>query len=238
MSFAKVAEYQRRGAVHFHAVVRLDGPDGPDTKPPAWATATLLEEVIRGAVAAVGVRLPHVSGVGEHLFRWGVQLDAHPIKDSALTTPDAVAAYIGKYVSKSVTETGGTDRPVTAPGQIDRRNVNRHLRTLMHTCWRLGELPALQHLNLHRWTHTLGFRGHILSKSRRYSTTYKTLRADRTAHARKDPPHGGETETESAWRYVRSGHSPGANLLAVGIAQALAVSRDFVREEPARDSRG
>ena len=29
VSFAKVAEYQKRGAVHFHAVIRLDGPDGP-----------------------------------------------------------------------------------------------------------------------------------------------------------------------------------------------------------------
>ncbi|MCO5967926.1 hypothetical protein NDW01_05900 [Actinoallomurus sp. WRP6H-15] len=29
VSFAKVAEYQRRGVVHFHAVIRLDGPDGP-----------------------------------------------------------------------------------------------------------------------------------------------------------------------------------------------------------------
>jgi hypothetical protein len=29
LSYAKVAEYQRRGLVHFHAVIRLDGPDGP-----------------------------------------------------------------------------------------------------------------------------------------------------------------------------------------------------------------
>lgn len=29
LSYAKVAEYQRRGLVHFHAVIRLDGPEGP-----------------------------------------------------------------------------------------------------------------------------------------------------------------------------------------------------------------
>ena len=118
-----------------------------------------------------------------------------------------MAAYIGKYVSKSVGQVGGTDRPITAPGQINRRNVSTHIRTLMHTCWRLGELPELQHLNLHHWTHTLGFRGHCLSKSRHYSTTYKALRAARTQHTTSDLPHGIETETESAWRYVRSGHS-------------------------------
>ncbi|EFL33644.1 predicted protein [Streptomyces viridochromogenes DSM 40736] len=36
VSFAKVAEYQKRGAVHFHAVIRFDGPEGGDTAPPAW----------------------------------------------------------------------------------------------------------------------------------------------------------------------------------------------------------
>ena len=35
VSYAKVAEYQRRGVVHFHAIIRLDGPAGPaDTPPP------------------------------------------------------------------------------------------------------------------------------------------------------------------------------------------------------------
>ncbi|GLV75102.1 hypothetical protein Shyhy02_31020 [Streptomyces hygroscopicus subsp. hygroscopicus] len=35
VSFAKVAEYQRRGQVHFHAVIRLDGPEGSNEPPPA-----------------------------------------------------------------------------------------------------------------------------------------------------------------------------------------------------------
>ncbi len=34
VSFTKVAEYQRRGVVHFHAIIRLDGPAGPVTGPP------------------------------------------------------------------------------------------------------------------------------------------------------------------------------------------------------------
>jgi hypothetical protein len=37
VSYAKVAEYQHRGVVHFHAIIRLDGPAGPTTPPPAWA---------------------------------------------------------------------------------------------------------------------------------------------------------------------------------------------------------
>ncbi|MEK8144120.1 replication initiator [Streptomyces sp. M10(2022)] len=38
VSFAKVAEYHKRGLVHFHAVIRFDGPDGHTTTPPRWAT--------------------------------------------------------------------------------------------------------------------------------------------------------------------------------------------------------
>ena len=34
VSYGKVAEFQARGLVHFHVIVRLDGPDGPD-QPPA-----------------------------------------------------------------------------------------------------------------------------------------------------------------------------------------------------------
>jgi len=35
VAYAKVAEFQARGSVHVHAVIRLDGPDGPDTAPAA-----------------------------------------------------------------------------------------------------------------------------------------------------------------------------------------------------------
>lgn len=52
ISFEKVAEYQKRGAVHFHAVIRLDGPEGGNAKPPAWASAELLTDAIRAATAA------------------------------------------------------------------------------------------------------------------------------------------------------------------------------------------
>ena len=34
VSYGKVAEFQTRGVVHFHVIIRLDGPDGPDQPPP------------------------------------------------------------------------------------------------------------------------------------------------------------------------------------------------------------
>jgi hypothetical protein len=100
----------------------------------------------------------------------------------------------------------------------------------MATCWRLGGLPELEPLRLRAWTHTLGYRGHILTKSRAYSTTYAALREERAVHERAEKGDPGAPDvvgvTESQWRYVGSGHSPGAALLAAGIAEDLALNRE------------
>ena len=44
MQYAKVAEYQARGLVHFHALIRLDGPDGPGS--PAPLDGAVLAQVV------------------------------------------------------------------------------------------------------------------------------------------------------------------------------------------------
>jgi len=51
VAYAKVAEFQARGAVHVHAVIRLDGPDGPDTAPAGGATAQRLAEAVARTAA-------------------------------------------------------------------------------------------------------------------------------------------------------------------------------------------
>ena len=55
VQYAKVAEYQRRGVIHFHALVRLDGPKTPDgfAPAPAGIDADQLAALVRQA-AAVG----------------------------------------------------------------------------------------------------------------------------------------------------------------------------------------
>lgn len=58
VSFAKVAEYQRRGVVHFHVIIRLDDPAGPSTAPPTWATVALLTAAIDQTVRAVHLENP------------------------------------------------------------------------------------------------------------------------------------------------------------------------------------
>lgn len=63
VSYAKVAEYQRRGVVHFHAIIRLDGPAGPADTPSAWATLALLTAGINQAARAVSVTTPAAPGL-------------------------------------------------------------------------------------------------------------------------------------------------------------------------------
>ncbi|MGA5270174.1 replication initiator [Streptomyces lydicamycinicus] len=235
LSFAKVAEYQRRAAIHFHAVVRLDGPTGPDAPPPDWATATQLETAVREAASTVTVSAPYSSAAGDRTASWGTELDVAPIRtfgDDAPVTDDRVAAYVAKYVGKSVAEAGGSDRRLASPAEIRYAGATAHIRALMGMCWRLGGLHELEGLRLRAWAHTLGYRGHVLTKSRCYSTTYAALRTDRAEYQRGDVGPNAESNAiaDSAWRYVGSGHSPAAAELAAGIAADHAESRRLYKE--------
>jgi hypothetical protein len=98
----------------------------------------------------------------------------------------------------------------------------------MRTCWRLGGLPEYETLRLRAWAHTLGYRGHILTKSRAYSTTYAALRGERARHLGHDGIP--DAVTERHWRYVGSGHTPGAALMAAGVAEDIATDREIIRE--------
>jgi hypothetical protein len=65
ISYAKVAEFQRRGAIHFHAVIRLDAATAcrcPDclAPPPEPFGADLLKDALKQAVQAVTVPCPTV----------------------------------------------------------------------------------------------------------------------------------------------------------------------------------
>jgi hypothetical protein len=225
LSFARVAEYQKRAAVHVHAVVRQDGPNGPSDAPPAWGTADQITDAVQASAKRVLVRTPYSPAVGELTLRWGSQIDTRPLHtDGDGSADDAVAAYVAKYVTKGASETGaGTDHKLSTCDDLDTAPVSRHIRTLLRTCWRLGGLPEYAPLHLRAWAHTLGYRGHILTKSRAYSTTYAALRAERAHHVGHAEVPG--TVTEGQWRYIGSGHTPGAALIAGGVADDLATSR-------------
>lgn len=221
ISFAKVAEYQRRGVVHFHAVIRLDGPEGPTTAPPAWATADLLADAVRHAASAVTVTVPEVPGEPARAFQWGAQLDVRQITMDGDLTDQAVAGYIAKYATKAAECVGTLDRRINLLDDLAVLPIRDHARRLIAECLRLGVLDELTDFRLVQWAHMLGFRGHFSTKSRRYSTTLGDLRAARTDHMRDEQISTGrlplfDEDTVlviSHWDYAGKGYSAGDALL-------------------------
>ncbi|WP_326757103.1 replication initiation protein [Streptomyces hirsutus] len=230
VSFAKVAEYQKREAVHFHAVIRIDGPEGGDTPPPAWATAELLTDAIRAAAIAARVDGPVIDGRA-HTFAFGRQLDVRTIRSADFDggqelTERAVAAYIAKYATKGAeTATGALDRPLKFLAELAQLDISDHARRLIRTAWTLGVRKDLEHLRLRAWAHMLGFRGHFSTKSRRYSTTLGALRDARAewrrAQATPAMPQEGETTLVLAhWVFAGTGLSVGEAWLAASLEPA------------------
>ena len=117
ISFAKVAEYQKRGAVHFHAIIRLDaatdcGGAACVTPPPAGFTGELLERAVRKTAEAVVVPCPMVDeDQGVILVaRWGEQLDVRHVDgdEGGELSAEQVAGYVAKYATKGTEALGVT----------------------------------------------------------------------------------------------------------------------------------
>lgn len=168
LSFCRVSEYQRRGVVHLHAIIRADGPDG--TLPPVSAD-DLSVACLRVARA---VRVSHPSGEAA----WGAEVDVQ-VLDRDDGRAAKVASYVAKYATKSAERTGVLDRPIKTVEDLDSRPLPPHLRRMVETAWALGDEPGFGHLHLRRSAHALGYGGQFLTKSRQYSSTFANLRAER-----------------------------------------------------------
>lgn len=235
VSFAKVVEYQHRGLVHLHVVVRCDGPDGPGDPAPAWVTATLLGDAVAAAAGAVTVRSPAPDGADDLVIGWGAQLDVQEIQAGEGLdglSNQAVAAYVAKYVSKGDINSLVLPTRLRSEGQIETTpGLSDHARRMMHECFTLAKLPRFATLRLDRWAFQVGFRGHIATKSQRYSTTYKKLRAERAAFYRDEQFNSDTTITHRSWRLDQIGHSPAQASFALALARTLQDRRDARNEE-------
>lgn len=257
VQYAKVAEFQARGLVHFHALVRVDGSDGPGSPAPidGLTLARLVEQAVRG----VRVEASPVDGADvPRVLRFGVQLDARIVRtgrpgdliDDARTSDELhagqVAGYLAKYATKAAHE-GGVQRP--------------HLKKMERLCLSLakrahGENPDSPYVLLGKWARMLGFRGHFSTKSRAYSVTLGRLRAARRRYARLraesdrtgqpldvgdlDALLLGEDETTlvvaSSWEFVGGGWgSAGEKELAEA---AAARAREYARLVASNHQRG
>jgi hypothetical protein len=255
VSYAKVAEFQRRGAVHFHAVIRLDAATdcrcpGCLAPPPEPFTATLLEDALRLAVPAVRVSCPGDDGEPGRYARWGEQLDVRNItRDSDQAgelSAEQVAGYIAKYATKGTENFGsGLDRRLTTDDLDCLDQLPAHVAELVRACWELGGRPQFDRLRLRAWAHMLGFGGHWSTKSRRYSTTFTVLRRARAQFAKRRRARDGvpldaweRPEDDQAvivvasWVYVGSGYATeGERWLALSAAARAREQREVAREE-------
>ncbi|MBB5085328.1 replication initiator, partial [Nonomuraea endophytica] len=191
LSHGKAAEYQARGAVHFHILLRLDGinPDQPDaiTTPPDGITTNDIIAALTSAAATIAyTTAPHPEQPGGWRIAWGKQHEIRPITLSAsgdALDDQAVAAYLAKYSTKGTEATGHTSRRLT-PDTIDlyASPTGTHPERLIDAAWKLGQTPEWG--GLRRWAHMLGFGGHFLTKARRYSITFGSIRQERAAYKR------------------------------------------------------
>jgi hypothetical protein len=154
----------------------------------------------------------------ELVVRWGAQIDVRPISRNANggdADRTAVAGYLAKYATKDAGVGGGLDRRIRVKGVIERAELSEHARALMRSAWTISP----------RWAHNLGFRGHFLTKARRYSVTFAAIRGVRAEYrAQADPwlaeirakAIGDQVVIRRSFCYAGSGLSPAERAVAHG----------------------
>jgi hypothetical protein len=246
LSYAKVAEFQRRGLIHFHAIFRLDGfdPTHPERviPPHPLFTADVLADIIRQAAAVTWfATVPHPVKPKGWDITWGAQVDPRTVRltGDGEITDTAVASYLAKYATKSTEPVGMLPGRITADNASIYASTTTHQGRLIAACLKLGAHPHEDFKALRRWAHMLGYRGHFATKSRRYSTTMRALRAARRDWKRRQHPiaerHGDgtiTTLTDLEWA-GRGWRTAGDALLALSAAARDREHRQIAREETA-----
>jgi hypothetical protein len=262
IAHGKAAEYQVRGAVHFHALLRLDGYDPADPgaliPPPSAFTIADLDEAIRQAAAAIAYRSPpHPAQPGGWRIGWGTEIDIRIIALGGISTVTdlAVASYLAKYSTKGTEPAGHASARITTETiELYAKPSGTHPERLIHACWSIGAHPG--HASLRRWAHMLGFGGHFLTKARRYSLRFSDLRQARITYRRgqdtgpepgpiRTADHTSEetilivgTFTYAGTGWKTSGDALLANTAADQARKRRQAGRDHLADEFASDAAG
>jgi hypothetical protein len=177
--------------VHYHTLIRLDPTDdNASTTAESAPNVSAIELAALVCQAANQVQLAVSNPAdtadtsspesGARVLRFGAQIDTQPLTATGDTSKPGlarrVAAYLAKYTTKSVAEFGIAARRISAAA-IGELDIPAHTRRILSTLAKLAALPG--NAAMLGWLHTLGYRGHITTKSRRYSITMTALRAAR-----------------------------------------------------------
>ena len=158
LHYAKVAELQRRGLVHFHALFRVDLADIG-----VHVNVDDVVSVLQRAISTTTLR------DGDDFYRWGKVFDVGKLGESLRDTR-GVASYLAKYVTKTAGGNIELARRFRTRRQIAQLVSDSHLRRLALVAW---------DMNRERSANTLGYSGQFITKSRGYSTSFQALRAAR-----------------------------------------------------------
>jgi hypothetical protein len=147
----KVAEYQSRGAVHFHALIRLDGVNLDDptaaVPPPPGLSVVDLDDAVNAAAAATDFATPeHPDRRDGWPIVWGDEGRGHyaDVKHITMTGrgdigDSMVAGYLAKYATKSTEATGHRSTRINADTvDVYADPDGDHIARLIDACWRLG----------------------------------------------------------------------------------------------------
>jgi hypothetical protein len=246
LSYVKVAEFQKRGALHFHAVVRLDGasPSGETLPPPLGVDAELLEAAVQEAAVKAIAPCPAVGEGPSRFTRWGDQLDVRHLgngESAASLTPRSVAAYVAKYSTKSIEMLWDGASSTLLP---QWEALPSHIAKLAETAEAMADREEFRSLRLGDRARKVGFGGHWSTKSRAYSTTFKALRLARRRYMRcrngkpsvpldawGRPEEDVRVQTRAHWKYAGAGfRNHGEFVLAVTAAARAREKRALARE--------
>ena len=119
-----------------------------------------------------------------HRARWGTQIDVRALEPADPSDAVAIAAYVAKYATKTADGSPWLAHRIRSAAQIEHLELRPHVVALVRTAWMLGGRRELRGLGLRDHAHALGYAGQFSSKSVRFSTTFKALRAARVLYAR------------------------------------------------------
>ncbi|WP_407665933.1 replication initiator [Mycolicibacterium aubagnense] len=167
--------------------------------------------------------------------RFGTQIDTQSLTAESSVIHDAsnaglasgfsarrVACYLAKYVTKSLQDFGIAARRLSTEA-IAALDVTEHTRSILFA------IAALDHhavtdaarespwTGIGRWLHTLGYRGHITTKSRHYSTTMTALRVHRAEWTATKTP---KPQQRNMIRWIPRTRLDGKSIALVMLRQA------------------
>ncbi len=241
----KVAEYQARGVVHFHALIRLDAPgDGYQPPPPGITADILCDAIDQGRLRRHHHHRPARTRHPPRLRPANRHPDHPRRKRADRHRPGPGRPGRGQlhrqYATKTLTTPGVPSQRLGHLVDIQSLRCSAHYKQMITTAWHLGSKRQTGEPRLRQWAHTLGYGGHFLTKSRRYSVTFGQLRTARKDHRRQQNHPDGERDPlgrsvdEITFLILKTWTYAGIGYTAVAAAELALASAAHAREHQGR----